>query len=68
MIIIITVNGNKIEWYEGMTVTDLFRIMGYDFYLIVTSVNEEIIQEDNYDTCSIPDGADVKALHIHHGG
>jgi len=67
-IIIITVNGNKIDWHEGMTVTDLFGIMGYDFSLIVTSVNGEIINEDNYDTCVIPDGADVKAIHIHHGG
>ena len=67
-IIIITVNGNKIDWHEGMTVTGLFRIMGYDFSLIVTSVNGEVIHEDNYDTCFIPDGADVKAIHIHHGG
>jgi len=68
VITIITVNGNKIEWHEGMTVTELFGIMGYDFSLIVTSVNEEIINEDNYDAYFIPDGAEVKAIHIHHGG
>lgn len=64
----ITVNSNKIDWHEGMTVTEVFKIMGYDFSLIVTSVNGEVIHEDNYDTCYIPDGADVKAIHIHHGG
>ncbi len=42
--------------------------MGYDFSLIVTSINGEIIHEDNYDTSFIPDGAEVKAIHIHHGG
>jgi len=68
VIIIITVNGNRVEWHEGMTVTELFRIMGYDFSLIVTSINGEIIHEDNYDTSFIPDGAEVKAIHIHHGG
>lgn len=64
----ITVNGNKIDWYEGMTVKDIFNIMGYEFSLIVTSVNNQIIPEDDYDNFSVSDGAEIKAIHIHHGG
>ncbi|HPZ08036.1 MAG TPA: sulfur carrier protein ThiS [Candidatus Eremiobacteraeota bacterium] len=64
----ITVNGNKIDWHEGMTVTEIFNIMGYDFSLIVTSVNDELVLEDDYDIFYVPDEADVKAIHIYHGG
>ena len=64
----ITVNGNAVEWREGMTVADALRAMAYDFPLITVIVNGEIVEADAYEEVAVPDGADLKAIHIHHGG
>jgi len=64
----ITVNSNNIEWHEGMTVKNVLDFMGYDFSLITVTVNEDFVSEDDYDTYHVPDKADVKAIHLHHGG
>jgi len=42
--------------------------MSYDFPLITATVNGEFVPKDEWDTFKIPDNADVKAIHIHHGG
>ena len=64
----IRVNGNAVEWREGMTVADALRAMAYDFPLITVIVNGEIVEKEAYEDFAVPDGADVKAIHIHHGG
>ncbi|MFH1438824.1 MAG: sulfur carrier protein ThiS [Pseudomonadota bacterium] len=64
----ITVNGNSIEWRENMTVTDALAAMSYDFPLITVTVDGTFVPRDEWDTARIPDNAEVKAIHIHHGG
>lgn len=64
----IRVNDEPMEWIDGMTVQDMLDARGYDFALIIVTINERFISEDDYDETLIPDGSDVKALHIHHGG
>ena len=64
----ITVNENDVEWREGMTVADALEAMGYDFPLITVIVNGDVVPADEFDSFRIPDNADVKAIHIHHGG
>lgn len=64
----IQVNGNEVEWHEGMTVSDALKAMSYDFPLIIVTVNGEFVFRDEYDGAAVPDKADVKAIHIHHGG
>lgn len=64
----ITVNGNKVDWFDKMTVRDILDKMGYDFALIVVTVNDVFIQPDDYSITNIPDNADVKVIHIFHGG
>ena len=64
----ITVNDTSVEWRSGMTVTLALEAMGYDFPLISVFVNEQFVPEIDHDVFEIPDGADVKAIHIHHGG
>ena len=61
-------NRDKLEWTPGMTVRDMMKAMNYVYVLITITVNGELVDEDDYDTYEIPDGADVKAIHIHHGG
>lgn len=64
----IVVNGNRVEWHEGMTVRDALDAMGYDFPLITVTVDGVFVSDDDYDTYQLPDNTEVKAIHIHHGG
>ena len=63
----ITANDNKIEWKEGLTVLDVFKILGYDYSLITVFVNDTFVPEENYETI-VPDEANIKLIHICHGG
>jgi len=64
----ITVNGNVIEWFEGMTVTDVLSVMKYTFKLLVVHVNDEIIKRDEWPSTLIPQEAEVKVIHLMSGG
>ncbi len=65
----ITVNNrDKLEWHDGMTIHDVLDAMKYNYSLIVVSVNGKPIHPDDYDTFEIPDNADIKIIHILHGG
>jgi len=65
---IIVNNRDKIEWHKGITVRDVLNAMGYDFPVIAISVNNEYISPDDFDSFTVPDSADFKAIHIMHGG
>ena len=65
----IMINGQKkIKWKEGMTVRDMLEEMGFDSPLITVTINGEHVLEDEFDEYKIPDQADVRAIHLHHGG
>ena len=64
----ITVNGNTVEWNEGMTVRDVLTVMNYTFRMLVIKVNGNIVKKENCDTCSVPPGADVRVIHLMSGG
>ena len=64
----ITVNGMEKSWEEGMTITDLLRIMNYQYTLLVVSVNDTTVHKDDYSSYLIEDESDVKIVHICHGG
>lgn len=61
-------NRDKLQWHEGMTVQDVLDAMRYKFSLIIVTINGEIVPKDDYETQQVPDDADVKAIHIMHGG
>lgn len=65
----VTVNGNRtVEWREGLTVADVLSELGWDYVLITTTVNGKFVERDDYATTPVPDGAEVSAIHIAHGG
>ncbi len=64
----ITVNGYKIDWQEGMTITDVLQKMNYTFKMLVIKVNGELVRKKDYDSTTIPAGADVKVIHLISGG
>ncbi len=64
----ITVNGEEFEWKEGMTIRDILDAKKYTFPMLVVSVNGEVVLRDLWDEFQVPDGADVKVIHMMAGG
>ncbi len=65
----IRLNGyEELPWQPGMTVRDLLRLKRFSFPHIVVSINGEVVPHDAYDTTLIPEGADVRAIHLLAGG
>ncbi len=64
----ITVNGEKMDWEEGMTIQDLLNKMNFSFPMLVISVNGEIVLRGKWGKYEIPKDADVKVIHMMAGG
>jgi len=61
-------NRDEVEWEEEITVSDLLDRMRYTFPHIIVKVNGEVVPREEYDTYAIPDGADVRVIHLIAGG
>ncbi len=64
----ITVNGEGLEWRQGMTIADILRARNYIFRMIAVQVNGELVKRMSYDKVVVPDGADVQVIHMMSGG
>ena len=65
----VTVNGNRtVAWREGLTVADILSELGWEYVLITTTVNGAFVERGDYGATLVPDGAEVSAIHIAHGG
>ena len=64
----ITVNNQKLEYTPNMTVADVLKTMDYDFPLIAVVLNDQPIPKEKFNSTTIPDHANIKAIHICHGG
>jgi sulfur carrier protein len=58
----------EIEWYDGMTVEKLLERLKFSFPLVIVSVDGMLVPRDEYAIRPIPDGAQVKVLHMTAGG
>jgi sulfur carrier protein len=57
-----------VEWHPGMTVQDVLDALKFSFRMIVVKVNGDLIRRSAYATTPVPDGADVRAIHLISGG
>ena len=64
----ITVNGNKVDWQEGMTIRDVLKVMNYTFRMLVIKIDGQLVRKADYDSTLVPDGADVMVIHLISGG
>ena len=64
----ITVNGNEIDYEEGMTVERVLEVCDYVFPLIVVKVDGDFVPREEYSTTEVVDGAIVEAIHLISGG
>jgi thiamine biosynthesis protein ThiS len=65
---VITVNGNTVEWEEGLTIATLLIKMNYTFKMLVIKMNGSLVKKDLYPTTTVPEGADVAVIHLISGG
>ena len=61
-------NRDEVEWEPGLTVSALLGRFRYTFPHIIVKVNGEVIPRQDYPTSVIPDGADVRVIHLIAGG
>jgi len=59
---------DEIEWEEGLTVSDLLERLRYTFPHIIVKINGEVVPREKYSTRTIPDGTDVRVIHLIAGG
>jgi thiamine biosynthesis protein ThiS len=64
----ITVNGQTVAWEEGMTVQRVLDVMRYTFRMLVVKVDGRLVKRDDYASTGVPNGADVKVIHLVAGG
>ena len=61
-------NGRTVEWEEGMTVQRVLEVMKYTFRMLVVKVDGKLVKRDDYARTGVPEGADVKVIHLVAGG
>jgi sulfur carrier protein len=64
----ITVNGNPVDWEEGLTISGLLIKMNYTFRMLVIKLNGALVKKDSYDATPVPAGAEVAIIHLISGG
>ncbi|MBK8791724.1 MAG: sulfur carrier protein ThiS [Holophaga sp.] len=64
----IHVNGDAMEWKEGLTVREVLVRRNFRFPLLIITVDGELVQPKAYETTTIPDAADVQVVHMMSGG
>lgn len=64
----ITVNGDKLPWHEGMTVRDILTAKKYTFRMLVVRINGAVVPKSGFDTALVPEGAEVDVIHLISGG
>ena len=66
--IMIVVNGEPMEWEEGMTVRDIIDGKRYVFPLLAVWVDHVPVPRDRFDDATVPDGSNVQIIHMISGG
>jgi thiamine biosynthesis protein ThiS len=64
----IRVNGDPMEWHEGMTVRDVLRKRNYIFRMLIVRIDGSLIPKQEFDTALVPDGSSVDVIHLISGG
>jgi thiamine biosynthesis protein ThiS len=64
----IEVNGRKIDWHEGMTISDLLAELKDSHPYPVVRLGDAYISRPNFDKTSVPDNSQVFLIPMIAGG
>ena len=64
----IKVNGQKVTWHEGMTISDLLGEINDNHPYPVVRIGEKYVSQPNFDKTTIPDNSEVFLISMIAGG
>ena len=64
----IEVNGHKVAWREGMTITDLLAEIKETHPYPVVRIDDRYVSQPNFDKTTVPDNATVYLIPMIAGG
>lgn len=65
----ITVNGDKLDWHDGMTVQDVLNAKRFTFRSIGVRIDGKLVEDRTaYSTTPVPDLCDISVIHGISGG
>jgi len=64
----IEVDEKKIQWSDGMTITDLLKTTGNARFCSVIRLNGRLVSSPHFSTTRIPDKAKIQLLPLVAGG
>ena len=62
------VNDEPLAYDPGMTVEDVLKKKNYIFRLVAVWIDGQFVTRGTYGRTPVPDGADVKVIHMIAGG
>lgn len=57
-----------VVWEEGLTVARLLERLKFSYPLVIVSIDGTLVPRAEYAVRQVPDGAEVKVLHMTAGG
>ncbi len=64
----IKLNNRPYPWKEGLTIQAIMNTENFTFKMLVVKINGALIKKDQYSKAIVPQGADVKIIHLISGG
>ena len=64
----IEVNGRKVAWHEGMTISELLGEMNDTHPYPVVRIGDKYVSRPNFDKTTIPDNSEVFLISMIAGG
>jgi thiamine biosynthesis protein ThiS len=64
----ITANGKKIPWREGMTVADLLKDLDDSYTYVLVRINDKQVSRPNFDKTVISDNSEIFLVPMVAGG
>ena len=64
----ISVNGEDMDWNEGMTIQDILNRRNYTFRMLSVWVNDTPVHKERFQTTTVKDNAVVQVIHMISGG
>lgn len=64
----ISVNGESMDWSEGMTIQDILDRRNYTFRMLSVWVNDAPVDKERFKTTVVKDSSVVQVIHMISGG
>lgn len=64
----IKLNGTQREGFEGMTVSEMLKELGYKTEYIAVEMNGDILKKENYSSTELRDGDSLEVVNFVGGG